>query len=207
MFGSSGQSGEGLGGSFGGGGFSTVLGSSSQSGLFGTGSINNQSGMLGQSSVSGFTGSVFGNNANSSNQTTQMTGITSTFSATNQSGGLFGASSGQLAASSGLFGVKTELKPGLFASSSPTTSSGLFSSGVQVQKDSGVISTSQASNNTMMVSAMYVLAYTCRTTFFIVIEVKVADILSKTEKILVKSGTGILNLRLNKMQFANQARN
>ena len=59
----------------------------------------------------------------------------------------------------------------------------------------------------MMVSAMYVLAYTCRTAFFIVIQVKVADILSKTEKILVKSGTDISNLRLNKMQFPNQARN
>lgn len=213
MFGNGGQSGGGLGGSFGVGsslpqssGFSTVTGSSSQSGLFGTGSTNNQPGVFGQSSVSGFTGSVFGNNANSNNQTTGMTGITSTFSATNQSGGLFSASTGQATASSGLFGLKTELKPGLFSSSSPTISSGIFSSGAQVQKDSGIISTSQASKNTMMVSAIYVLACTCRTAFFIVIEVKVADILSKT-KILVKSGTRILNLRLNKMQFANQARN
>lgn len=157
MFGSSGQSGGGLGGSFGVGssllqssGFSTVSGSSSQSGLFGTVSTNNQSGVFGQSSVSGLTGSVFGNNANSTNQTTGMTGITSTFTASNQSGGLFGASSGQSTAGSGLFGVKTELKAGLFASSSPTTSSGLFSSGAQVQKDGGIISTSQASNNTMM---------------------------------------------------------
>ena len=171
------------------------------------GSTDNQSAMFGQSS--GFTGSVFGNYANSTNQTTRMTGITSTFSATNSSGGLFGANSGQSAASSGLLAVKTELKPGLFASSSPTTSSGLFSSGAQVQKDSGIISTSQASNNTLMVSAIiiYVLACTCRTANFIVIEVKVADILSKTEKTLVKSDTSSLNLRLNKMQFANQARN
>ena len=167
MFGSSGsfgQSGGGFGGSFGDGssplqssGFSTVSGSLSQSGLFGTGSTNNQSGVFGQSTVSGFTGSVFGNNANSTNQTTGMTGITSTFTVTNQSGGLFGASSGQSAASSGLFGVKPELKPGLFGSSSPMTSSGLFSSGAQVQKDSSIISTTQASNNTM-VGAIYILA-------------------------------------------------
>lgn len=157
IFGNGGQSGGGLGGSFGVGsslpqssGFSTVTGSSSQSGLFGTGSTNNQSGVLGQSSVTGFPVSVFGNNANSNNQTTGMTGITSTFSATNQSGGLFSASTGQATASSGLFGVKTELKPGLFSSSSPTISSGIFSSGAQVQKDSGIISTSQASKNTMM---------------------------------------------------------
>ena len=170
MFGSGGQS-----GSFGGSGFS------SQSGLFGTGITNNQSGVFGQSSVSGFTGSVFGNNAKLTNQTTGMTGITSTTSATNPPGGLFGTSSGQSAASSGLFGVKPELKPGLFASSSPTTSSGLFSSGAQVQKDSGIISSSQASNNTiMMVSAIFVLACTCRIAFFIIIEVKVADILSQT---------------------------
>jgi len=130
------------------GGFSTVTGSSNQSGLSGTGSTNNQSGLFGQSSVSGFTGSVFGNNANSTSQATGMSGITSSFTATNQSGGLFGASSGQSAASSGLFGVKTELKPGLFGSSLPTTSSGLFSSGTQVQKDNNIISTSQASNTT-----------------------------------------------------------
>lgn len=84
-----------------------------------------------------------------------MTGISSSFTATHQSGSLFGTSSGQSAASSGLFGVKTELKPGLFGSASPTTSSGLYSSGAQVQKDSGVISTSHASNNTM-VGALYV---------------------------------------------------
>ena len=104
----------------------------------------------------------------------------------------------------------SRLKPGLFASSALKTSGGLFSSGTQVQKGDGIISTSQASNNTLMVSAIiiiYVLAYTCRTANFIVIEVKVADILSKTEKILVKSGTSSLNLRLNKMQFTNQARN
>ena len=101
----------------------------------------------------------------------------------------------------------SRLKPGLFASSALKTSSGLFNSGAQVQKGDGIISTSQASNNTLMVSAIYVLAYTCRTANFIVIEVKVADILSKTEKILVKSGTSSLNLRLNKMQFTNQARN
>ena len=77
----------------------------------------------------------------------------------------------------------SRLKPGLFASSALKTSGGLFSSGTQVQKGDGIISTSQASNNTLMVSAIiiiYVLAYTCRTANFIVIEVKV------TEKILVK---------------------
>ena len=126
---------------------------------------------------------------------------TSSFQQTNTAGGMFG--------SRGLFGVKTELKPGLFASSALKTSSGLFSSGAQVQKGDGIIPTSQASNNTLMVSAIiiYVLACTCRTANFIVIEVKVADILSKTEKTLVKSDTSSLNLRLNKMQFANQARN
>ena len=162
MFGSSGSVGQsegGLGGSFGGkssfphsSGFSTVSVSSSQSGLFGTGSTNNQSGMFGQSSV---TGSVFGNNASSTNQTSENTGITSTFTANNQSGGLFGARSDQ---SAGLFGVKTELKPGLFGSSPPTTSSGLFSSGAQVQKDSTIMSTSQVSHNTM-VGALYVFAF------------------------------------------------
>ena len=138
-------------------GFSTVTGSSNQSGLSGTGSTNKQPGLFGQSSVSGFTGSVFGNNANSTNQATGMSGITSSFTATNQSGGLFGVSSGQSAASSGLFGVKTELNPGLFGSSLPTTSSGLFSSGTQVQKDNNIISTSQASNTTT-VGALYILA-------------------------------------------------
>ena len=164
-FGSSGSirhSGDGSGGSFGFGnsplqssGFSAVSGSSSQSGLFGTGSSNNQSGLFGQSSASGFTESVFGNNANS---TSQATGITSSFTTTNQPGGLFGASSRQLAASAGLFGAKTELKPGLFGSSSPTTSSGLFSSGAHVQKDSNIIPTSQASNN-IIVGTPYVFIY------------------------------------------------
>lgn len=168
MFGSGGSFGQskgGLGGSFGGGspllqssGFSTVSDSSSQSGLFGTGSTNNQSGVFGQSSVSGVTGSVFGNNANSTKHTTGMTGITSTFTATNQSGGLFGTSSGQ---SAGLFGVKTALKPGLFGSSSPTTSSGLFSSGTQVQKDSTIISTSQSSNNTMVGALLCSCMWNC----------------------------------------------
>ena len=51
---------------------------------------------------------------------------TSSFEQTNAAGGMFG--------SRGLFGVKTELKPGLFASSALKTSGGLFSSGTQVSQ-------------------------------------------------------------------------
>ncbi|XP_078382304.1 uncharacterized protein LOC144664987 [Oculina patagonica] len=118
------------------------------SGLFGSGNATNQSGLFGQSSVSGPTGSVFGNNANSTNQT--MSGISSSFPATNQSGGLFGTSTDQSAASSGLFGAKTELKPVLFGSASPTTSSGLFSNGPQLQKDSGTISANPIAPNNLV---------------------------------------------------------
>ncbi|KAJ7378931.1 Nucleoporin-like protein 2 [Desmophyllum pertusum] len=113
----------------------------SQSGLFGSGNATSQSGLFGQSSVSGLTGSVFGNNANSTNQPSGMTGISSLSTATNQSGGVFGTSSGQSAASAGLFG-----------SASPTTSSGLFSNGPQLQKNSGTISASHTSNNSMQKS-------------------------------------------------------
>lgn len=134
------------------GGFSAVPSTSSQSGVFGSGNANNQSGLFGQSSVSGLTGSVFGNNANSTNQT--MSGISSSFPATNQSGGLFGTSPDQSAASSGLFGAKTDLKPGLFGSAS-IPSSGLFSSGPQLQKDSGTISATSITPNNSIVSAFH----------------------------------------------------
>lgn len=139
--------------SFGSTSFAAVPSSTSnQSGLFGSVNSTKQTGLFGQRSASGITGSVFGNTANSTNQATGMTGVTSSIPATNQSGSLFGTMPDQSAANTGLFGTKTDLKPGVFGSPSPTTSSGIFSSGPQQQKDSGTNAASTVAPNNSIVS-------------------------------------------------------
>ena len=138
--------------SFGSTGFAAVpSGTSNQSGLFQSANSTSQTGLFSQSSASGLTGTVFGITANSTNQATGMTGISS-FPATNQSGSLFGTTPDQSAASTGLFDAKTDLKPGVFGSPSPTTSSGIFNSGPQLQKDSGTSAASTIAPNNSIVS-------------------------------------------------------